>query len=200
MKKIALFIPLLVLLIGCKKEKIETTASQAPVVSKLEVVMNVEDISADILDYFTVEYIYKDFEGNIVTKAVTKSEKFSFSIDNPTLGEEASTPFTVQLKLTQKGTEAKPSGTYNSTFKWKLDVNAYDKTGGLITDSGTKRSYSRNATYDNDEFAKFLADVTSQAKMAATTYKTFFCNTVSGEWHIGVEVVIDSGVIIITTK
>jgi len=185
MKKIiVLFAFLSAVLAACSKNN----DVKDPTVSKLEVVMNIENISADVLEYFTIEYVYTDFTGQNVKKAITKPEKISFSIDNPKLGEEPSNPFIVQLKLSQNaGASAKTTGTYDSSFTWQLDVNAYDQNGNLITDSGKVQRFSSNMVYENDKFSAFKASITTEAKMATIEYKVFFCKTISGEWHIGVD-------------
>jgi len=185
MKKIiVLFAFLSAVLAACSKNN----DVKDPTVSKLEVAMNIENISADVLEYFTIEYIYTDFTGQTVKKPITKAEKISFSIDNPKLGEESSNPFKVQLKLTQNSdAAAKTTGTYDSSFTWQLDVNAYDQNGKLITDSGKVQRFSSNVVYENDKFSAFKAFITSQAKMTTIEYKVFYCKTISGEWHIGVE-------------
>jgi len=159
-----------------------------PTVSKLEVVMNVENISADVLNYFTVEYSYIDFKGQTVNKTITKPEKISFSIDNPSLGEVASNPFTVQLTLnSNESAPEKTSGTYDASFAWQLDVNAYDEKGQLITDSGKVQRFFSDLVYQNDRFSAYKGFLISQAKMSAIEYKVFYCKTISGQWHIGVE-------------
>jgi len=182
MKKTALFLAMVVLLAGCNKD--ESSKKSNPTVSKLEVVMNVESISNDILDYFTVQYIYTDFQGKTTTKDITKAEKITFSVNNPSLGEEASTPFTVELKMTEKGTAEKASGSYDSTIKYQLALNGYDNSGSLITDSGNLVNCSSNVPYD--KFTSFVSAV-KNCGISSITYKTFFCKTTSGVWHIGVE-------------
>jgi len=194
MKKfLLLFTAISAVLTACSKNN----DVKDPSVSKLEVVMDIQSISADVLNYFSVEYAYVDFTGKTVKKAITKPEKISFSIDNPTLGEDPSTPFTVQLLCKQnKSATEKTSGTYDSSFVWQLDVNAYDQKGKLITDSGKVQYFSSNLVYQNDKFTAFKQFITSQAKMSAIEYKVFFCKTISGEWHIGVDGKTVSGAVI----
>jgi len=178
-------------LVGCSQ--IDDTD---PTVSKLEVVMNIETISSDILNYFNVEYTYIDFHGQTYKRNITGPESISFYINNPTLGEESSTPFTVQMTLTKKGTAQKESGSYDASFNWQLDVNAYDQKGNLITDSGRVQRFSSNVVYNNDKFSSFTSFVASQAELTKITYTTFFCKTTSGEWHIGVEGLYSGGQIV----
>lgn len=181
MKRLLLAFAIMATLVGCSKSEEDSD----PTVSKLEVIMNVSGISNDVLDYFDVEFNYVDFNGNSSQNAITQAKKFTFSIDNPALGEESSTPFTAELKFTQKDTLEKASGNYDSSLSWQLDVNAYDKKGNLITDSGLVQS--RTSTDSYSSLANFVSYITSQASMTSITYKTFFCKTLSGEWHIGVE-------------
>jgi len=195
MRRLIFSIMLIATLVGCTK--IENTD---PTVSKLEVVMNIETISSDILNYFNVDYAYIDFYGQTVERSITGPESISFSIANPTLGEDSSTPFTVQMTLTKKDAAQKESGSYNASFNWQLDVNAYDKKGNLITDSGRVQRFSSNVVYDNDKFSSFISFITSQAELSNITYTTFFCKTTSGEWHIGVDGLYSGGQIVAAHK
>jgi len=178
MKKISIALALIAALVGCTKQNSD------PKVGKLEVVMDIESISEDILDYFNVEFSYTDFNGTVRVKSIDGPEKFTFSINNPTIGEDYSNPFTVELKYTQRSTGGKTSGTYDATQKWQLNLNAYDQNGKLITDSGKVQSYSSNVQYANDKFNSFANEVTNQAKMRSITYRVCYCKTLSGEWHI----------------
>jgi len=186
---------LITTLVGCSKIE-----NADPTVSKLEVVMNIESVSSDILNYFNVDYSYKDFNGKTFTHSITRPESISFSIDNPTLGEDSSTPFTVQMTLTKKNTAEKKSGSYDASFNWQLDVNAYDQKGNLITDSGRVQRFSSDVVFSNDKFSSFTSFVTSQAELTNITYTTFFCKTTSGEWHIGVDGLYSGGQIVATSK
>lgn len=197
MKKITLALSLLaVLFTACHKPEEETAD---PTVSKLEVVLNMNKISADILDYFDVTYSYIDFEGKTVSQPITGPAQIAFSVANPTLGEEASTPFTVELSFKSKYTIAKEEGTYDSTLDYTLDVNGYDQKGQLITDSGKVQSSSSNIVFNADKFKAFQSTV-RQCDISTIEYKTFFCKTLSGEWHIGVEGTPVDNVIIVSTK
>lgn len=166
---------------GCSKDKDED-----PTVSKLEVVLDVETISKDILDYFDVTYTYVDFNGETASTPITGPADIKFHVDNPQLGYDASTPFSVALTFTQKSTTQKESGNYDASLKYQLDVNAYDQNGKLITDSGKIINCTSNILYDNDKFASFVKAANSYA-VKPISYQTFFCKTDSGIWHIGVE-------------
>lgn len=185
MKKFILFFAVLsTVFTACSKNN----DVKDPTVSKLEVVMNFENISADVLNYFSIEYTYVDFKGQTIKKDITKAEKIAFSIDNPTLGEESSNPFKVQLTFNpKKDASEKPTGTYDSSLTWQLDVNAYDQNGNLITDSGKVQRFSSNIVYDNDKFSSFKTMISNEASITAIEYKVFYCKTISGVWHIGVE-------------
>jgi len=184
MKRTALLLTVMSALVtfaGCSKDKEED-----PTVSKLEVEMNFEAISNDILNYFDITYSYKNFEGETVSTAITGPANLKFHIDNPQLGYDASTPFSVALTFTQKDSIQKESGKYDASIKYSLSVNAYDRNGELITDSGKVINCSSNIPYDNDKFASFIKEVNSFA-VKPISYLTFFCKTDSGVWHIGVD-------------
>jgi len=184
MKRTVLLLTLMaafVSLAGCSKDKEED-----PTVSKLEVVLDVETISKDILDYFDVTYTYVDFNGKTASTPITGPADIKFHIDNPQLGYNASTPFSVALTFTQKNTTQKESGNYDSSLKYQLDVNAYDQNGKLITDSGKISSCNSNIQYDGNKFSSFINSVKSSG-IKQISYLTFFCKTDSGIWHIGVE-------------
>lgn len=183
MKRTAFLLTVMTALVtfaGCSKDKEED-----PTVSKLEVVLNVETISKDILDYFDVVYSYINFEGDTVSTPITGTAEIKFHIDNPELGYDESTPFAVELAITPKSTAPKQSGSYDSSFEWQLDVNAYDQKGSLITDSGKISRFFEDAQFANDNFSAFSTNVCS-GNLKAIKYMTFFCKTNSGVWHIGV--------------
>ena len=150
--------------------------------AKLEVSLKVESISRDILDYFTVTYDYTDFAGKTTSKTLTGPETVSFYVDNPNLGEVESCPFTVALTLNDKGTAAKTEVNYDGTLKYELDVNGYYGDGSLVTDSGKVQGVDSNLPFNDLNNFK---NAVSRSGIEKITYKTFFCKTLSGEWHIG---------------
>lgn len=181
MKKVFFAFAVIAALASCGKEN---PSSKDPEVAKLEVKLTVDPISQDILDYFTVKYNYVDFYGNKVTKQITAPGTTVFSIDNPKLGEEASCPFTVELLFESNGKAAKTSGKYSQRMEYSLYVNGYYSDGSLITDSRAVQHTNSTIEFDNlDQFVKS----TEKCGIASITYKTFFCQTISGEWHIGVD-------------
>lgn len=166
---------------ACSKDN-EGKKDKTPKVAKLEVCLDVETISQDILDYFTITYNYTDFKGNTVSKAIDAPTEISFSIDNPNLGEVESCPFTVELTFQEKGTPAKAEGQYMDGLVCNLNVNGYYSDGKLITDSGSIISLKDNMPYTTlDAFKKAIG----KSSIKQITLKTFFCKTISGEWHIG---------------
>lgn len=177
MKKLFIAIALMAALVGCSKENAD------PKVAKLEAVLNVKEISKDILDNFTVTYEYKDFNGVSSSRAVTGAGKIAFSIDNPSLGEEASCPFTAKLTFEPKTTTDRGTA-YDATIDYTLEVNAYYSNGEAVVDSGHVIKESSNLPAAN--LSAFQSQVAKYG-FPAYTYKTFFCKTVSGQWHIGTE-------------
>lgn len=189
MKKTLLLLAAVAALVGCKKDPDDPIddPKNDPKVAKMEVVMNVEKIEGDVLDYFTFTYKYTDFAGNEQSKEITAPGQTAFSIENPEMkGEELCNPFTVELAVVEKGTAAKASGNYSGAIKWELDLNGYYKDGSLITDSGYMRKYDVSANLPNDNFDDFKRMATGGG-IDRSTYGTFFCKTFSGEWHIGFE-------------
>jgi len=182
MKKIIIATTLLAIILGCSKE------STSGKVAKLEAALDVKEISSDVLDCFDITYTYTDFNGVPGSKAITGTGITSFTLSNPGLGEDASCPFTARLTFTPKSRTDK-GGEYDGTISYKLEVNAYYSNGSLVTDSS--RSTGRGVIgYSNNLPAKDLQTLQARAgeySFKECTYKTFYCKTLSGEWHIGVE-------------
>lgn len=160
-----------------------TPSGKDPKVTKLEVSFKFQDVSQDVLDYFTIEFNYTDFEGKSDSKQITAPETISFAIDNPELGEEESCPFTVELKFTEKVKTAKAEGQYSNIVKYELDVNGYYSDGSLAIDSGSVQNNNTNMSYT--DLDRFKSAVGRQG-IEKITYKTFFCKTITDKWHIGV--------------
>jgi len=181
MKKIffatAIVIAMLASLTGCSKEN-----ASDPKVAKLETVLNIEKISTDVLDYFDLTYNYVDYNGASASKTITGAGKITFSIDNPAIGEEDSCPFTVELVCTPKE-KAEKTGKYDATFHYTLEVNGYYSNGKIIEDSG--HIILSNTDGEIDGLAAFQQRAKKDFPFAKSTYKSFFCKTTSGVWHIG---------------
>lgn len=170
-------------LISCNKED---KKSSDPTVAKVDVVMDLSTISTDILNYYNVVYHYVDFEGKEHYDNISGPTKTTFSVNKPNLGYETSTPFTLGFFLTEKAdVPEKAEGPYDANFAIHISINGYYANGELITDSGTYYKYSCNRD-DLPNIDQFKTLVNTY-NLADKTLGLFFCQTISGEWHIGWE-------------
>jgi len=126
MKKVLLILAVLSFAVACNKEEENTPKSKEPMISKIEVDFGMKDISDDVKNYFDITYNYVDFMGNKQTRSITDTTHIVFSIDNPDLVDENSTPinFTIEVLTTEKaGTTPKAEGLYyNSTCIYDIRV------------------------------------------------------------------------------
>lgn len=164
---------------ACKKDN---GTGGTPVCDKIELVFNVDAISQDILNNFTVTFSGKDFDGKDFSNSIKGPGKTAFTVNKANLTDKDAYPFTYALEFKAKDNIEQKSD-YDGTLKYSISFHGYDPNGNEFKDGdGHMCSQDSNVHYSTVE--KFKAFIENDS-IATSTYKFWFCQTLSGSWHVG---------------
>ena len=183
MKNLKLFIltaaAVTLLAASCSKEN---SGSQDPVCKKISLVFDLKEVSSDVLDNFDITFSGKDFDGNEFTKAVTSTGQITFTVANANLTDKDAYPFTMGVSIKSKGNVAAKEG-YDANLVYGIYFHGYDANGGEFVDGDGHMVYrsSKGTISDSANFVRQIENMSEDTE----TYKFWFCQTISGSWHVG---------------